>query len=86
MIGFDDYRKQVGRFVIAGGFISGPKKYMTERGNALVDRIHDGDDIVFNANMMFAPIDPLTGNLDVETVLLQRVAADYMAWKGVVIL
>lgn len=75
-------RKQVGKFFIVNMVMSGPTDYMEVRGNALMDRIEAGKDIVFIENLKTTPIDPLTGDVDIEIALLQRVMADYLAWKG----
>lgn len=73
--------KTLGRFRILNEHISGPADYMEARGNALVDRICAARDTVFMAAMPYAPQNK-DGQLDLEMLMLHRVQADFLAWKG----
>jgi hypothetical protein len=61
--------------------VTGPKEYMINRGNDLIDRIDNGEDVAFRASLQLAPRDA-RGNIDVAYAVLQRLQADYLAWKG----
>jgi hypothetical protein len=56
------------------GVFSGPKDYMDEQGNALLDRIVAGQDTVFNLAKDQSP--------DIETAILVRLQTDYAGWLG----
>jgi len=73
--------KRVGKFKITEDAIWGPKRYMDDRGNLLVDKIIDGRDLVFNGTLDLAPIG-IDGLPDYDILMLQRVYSDYLAWKG----
>ena len=66
--------KTVGKFTFDGSQLSGPARYLEERGNALIDRITAGEDAVFNLTAHLAP--------DPATALLVRLQTDYAAWLG----
>lgn len=67
-------KKQVGAFTIEGGMFSGPARYMEERGNEKLARITSGEDVVFNASLLFSP--------DVETGIFVAMQTDYAGWLG----
>lgn len=67
-------KKTVGQFTLDGSSISGPAQYMTEQGNAFIDKCLKGESVVFNAGLQFSP--------DPETALLVAVQTDYAGWKG----
>ena len=66
--------KVVGRFTYEDGILCGPKDYMEERGNALLDEILAGEDTIFNMTRGQSP--------DVETAILVRLQTDYAGWLG----
>ncbi len=65
----------VGRFELEDGILSGPAQYMKERGDALVDAICAGEDVIFNTTAHLSP--------DVETAVLVRLQTDYAGWLGI---
>lgn len=66
--------KTVGQFTYANGQLSGPAEYMREQGNARVDSILAGTDVLFNMGREFQP--------DSVTLLLVTLQTDYAGWKG----
>ncbi len=56
------------------GILTGPRAYMEEQGNALVDKILAGKDMIFNMTSGQSP--------DVETAILVRLQTDYAGWIG----
>ncbi len=66
--------KTVGQFSMEEGILSGPRDYMEEQGNALVDRILAGEETVFNLTAGESP--------DLETAILVRLQTDYAGWLG----
>lgn len=67
--------KTVGVFTYQKGTISGPKEYMEQKGNALISKIEDGRDPVFNITADQSP--------DLITAILVRLQTDYAGWIGV---
>ncbi len=66
----------VGAFTYDGTTLTGPAAYMAEQGDAKVEAILAGTDVVFNYGMQSgASPDPITAFL----VALQT---DYAGWKG----
>ncbi len=66
--------KSCGQFSMEDGVLSGPRKYMEEQGNALVDKILAGEDMILNMTSGQSP--------DVETAILVRLQTDYAGWIG----
>ena len=66
--------KTVGRFTLTDGSLSGPAAYMTEQGNAKLDRILNGHDTVFNMTSHLSP--------DIETAILVALQTDFAGWLG----
>ncbi len=66
--------KSCGQFSIEEGVLTGPRKYMEEQGNALVDKIMAGEDMIFNMTSGQSP--------DVEVAVLVRLQTDYAGWIG----
>jgi hypothetical protein len=66
--------KAVGQFTLEEGILCGPKDYMEEQGNSLVDRMLAGEDMIFNLTADQSP--------DVETAILVRLQTDYAGWLG----
>ena len=66
--------KVVGRFTYEDGILCGPRDYMEEQGNALLDTILAGEDTVFNMTADQSP--------DLETAILVRLQTDYAGWLG----
>ncbi len=66
--------KTCGRFTLEDGILSGPKQYMEEQGNTLVDKVLAGEDVIFNTTAHFSP--------DIETAILVRLQTDYAGWLG----
>ena len=64
----------VGRFELNDGILSGPADYMNEQGNALVDSIVAGQDLIFNTTTHLSP--------NVETAILVRLQTDFAGWLG----
>ena len=56
------------------GILCGPRDYMEEQGNALLDRILAGDDTTFNMTSDQSP--------DIEAAILVRLQTDYAGWLG----
>ena len=54
--------------------ISGPRAYMLEQGNALIDRILAGEDPIFNLTYSQAP--------DMYQAVIRRLQTDYAGWSG----
>lgn len=54
--------------------VSGPAEYMKEQGNARLDRILAGQDVVFNMGCTRSP--------SVEMAVLVSLQTDYAGWKG----
>jgi len=65
-------RKEVGRFTLENGMLSGPHAYMNDQGNAKLDGILDGKDVVFNS----------VAHPDFETAILVALQNDYAGWAG----
>ncbi len=66
--------KTCGQFSMEGGVLTASRTYMEEQGNALVDKILAGDDMIFNMTSGQSP--------DVETAILVRLQTDYAGWIG----
>jgi len=66
--------KVVGHFTYEDGILLGPRDYMLEQGNALLDKILAGEDTIFNLTKDQSP--------DVETAILVRLQTDYAGWQG----
>lgn len=66
--------KVVGHFTLEDGILCGPRDYMEEQGNALLDKILAGDDLIFNLTKDQSP--------DIETAILVRLQTDYAGWLG----
>jgi hypothetical protein len=66
--------KVCGRFTLEDGMLCGPRDYMEEQGNELLDRILAGEDTIFN---MISDQSP-----DIETAILVRLQTDYAGWLG----
>ena len=66
--------KQVGKFTIESGVLSGPAQYMQEQGSAKLEGILAGTDVVFNASLTHSP--------DIETGILVAMQTDYAGWLG----
>ena len=66
--------KVIGHFTFEDGILCGPRDYMEEQGNALLDKILAGDDPIFNLTKDQSP--------DVETAILVRLQTDYAGWLG----
>jgi len=64
----------VGRFTLEDGILSGPHAYMRDRGNAKLDDILDGKDVVFNSVAHLSP--------GLETAILVALQTDYAGWAG----
>jgi len=62
------------KFTIANGVLTGPTDYMQETGHALVDRILDGKDSIFNITSHLSP--------SVEIAICVRLQTDYAGWLG----
>ena len=65
---------QVGYFRFEGDYLVAPKGYMLARGNALVARLTDGGDHLFNAWCLKCE--------SVEEAILRRLNEDYADWLG----
>ena len=52
----------------------GPRDYMEEQGNALVDKMLAGEDTIFNMTEGQSP--------DIEAAVLVRLQTDYAGWVG----
>lgn len=61
--------KSYGRFSMEDGVLTGPRTYMEEQGNALVDKILAGEDVVLNMTSGQSP--------DVGTAFLVRQQTDH---------
>ena len=66
--------KVVGQFTYEEGILLGPRDYMLEQGNALLDKVLAGEDSVLNMTMTQSP--------DIETAILVRLQTDYAGWLG----
>lgn len=66
--------KVVGHFTLEDGILCGPRDYMEEQGNTLLDKILAGDDPIFNMTQDQSP--------DIETAILVRLQTDYAGWLG----
>ncbi len=66
--------KSCGQFSMEDGVLTAPRTYMEEQGNALVDKILAGRDMIFNMRSGQSP--------DVETAILVRLQTDYAGWIG----
>ncbi len=66
--------KSCGEFSMEDGVLTAPRMYMEEQGNALVDKILAGEDMIFNMTSGQSP--------DVETAILVRLQTDYAGWIG----
>jgi hypothetical protein len=66
--------KVIGCFTLEDGILCGPRDYMEEQGNALLDKILVGEDTVFNMTADQSP--------DIETAILVRLQTDYAGWLG----
>ena len=65
---------QAGRFRIDGDVITGPKAYMEEKGNALLDEILAGKDTIFNMTAHLSP--------SVEMAVCVRLQTDFAGYLG----
>jgi hypothetical protein len=65
-----------GKFSFAGQSISGPAKYMREKGSAKIDSITSGNDAGFNAMMQ---VDP---SADMVRLVMVALQTDYAGWIG----
>ncbi len=80
--------KMCGRFTLEDSILSplkdrilcGPRDYMVEQGNALLDSILAGEDTIFN--MTADHQGDLGQSPDVETSILVRLQTDYAGWVG----
>ena len=54
--------------------LEGPGEYMTEKGNALVDSILGGNDVMFNMTCSMSP--------SPEMAVMVRLQTDYAGWVG----
>ena len=66
--------KVVGQFTYEDGILCGPRDYMEEQGNNVLDRILAGEDSIFNLTKDQSP--------DIETAILVRLQTDYAGWLG----
>ena len=66
--------KSCGQFSMEDSVLTAPRTYMEEQGNALVDKILAGEDVIFNMTSGQSP--------DVETAILVRLQTDYAGWIG----
>lgn len=66
--------KVVGQFTYEDGILCGPRDYMLEQGNNVLDKILAGEDTIFNLTKDQSP--------DVETAILVRLQTDYAGWLG----
>lgn len=66
--------KVVGQFTYEEGILCGPRDYMEEEGNALLDKILAGEDTIFNMTKDQSP--------DIETAILVRLQTAYAGWLG----
>ncbi len=66
--------KVVGQFTYEDGILCGPRDYLEEQGNALLDKILAGEDTIFNLTKDQSP--------DIETAILVRLQTDYAGWLG----
>ena len=64
----------VGKFTYEDGILLGPRDYMLEQGNVLLDKILAGEDTIFNMTKDQSP--------DIETAILVRLQTDYAGWLG----
>jgi hypothetical protein len=65
---------KVGRFEFESGTVSGPARYMEEKGNALISAIEKGEDMIFSMTAHYSP--------DVVTAILVRLQTDFAGWQG----
>jgi len=66
--------KVVGHFTLEGGILCGPRDYMEEQGDVLLDKILAREDTIFNMTKDQSP--------DIETAILVRLQTDYAGWLG----
>ena len=66
--------KIVGHFTLEEGILCGPKDYLENQGNTLLDKILAGEDTIFNMTKDQSP--------DIETAILVRLQTDYAGWLG----
>ena len=66
--------KIVGHFTLEEGILCGPKDYMENQGNMVLDKILTGEDPIFNMTKDQSP--------DLETAILVRLQTDYAGWLG----
>jgi len=66
--------KIVGHFTLEEGILCGPKDYMENQGNTVLDKILAGEDPIFNMTKDQSP--------DIETAILVRLQTDYAGWLG----
>ncbi len=66
--------KVVGQFTCEDGILCGPRDYMEEQGNGLLDKILAGEDAIFNMTK--------DQSSDIETAILVRLQTDYAGWLG----
>ncbi len=66
--------KTCGQFTLEEGVLSGPKAYMEEQGNTLVDKVLAGEDAIFNTTAHLSQ--------DIELAILVRLQTDYAGWLG----
>ena len=64
----------VGQFTYEVDILLGPRDYMLEQGNSLLDKILAGEDTIFNMTRDQSP--------DIETAILVRLQTDYAGWLG----
>ncbi len=54
--------------------LTGPARYLAEQGDALIQSINAGEDLVFNLTCLQSP--------DMVTAVLVRLQTDYAGWLG----
>jgi hypothetical protein len=64
----------VGQFTYKDGTLCGPRAYMEEQGNTLLEKFLAGEDTIFNMTNDQSP--------DVETAILVRLQTGYAGWLG----
>ncbi len=77
--------KVVGQFTYEDGILCGPRDYLLEQGNALLDKVFAGEDTIFNLTKAQSPdiesatpASAITAGADV----LVRLQTDYAGWLG----
>lgn len=66
--------KVVGHFTLEDGILCGPRDYMLEKGNSLLEKVLAGEDTIFNMTK--------DQSRDLETAILVRLQTDYAGWLG----